>query len=240
MRKLAGTVAQRHSLLADPAFAELAASALAIRLGKGVALYCAGEPRTALYEIVHGTIRNVLPLPGGGRAVTGFHGAGDVLGLGAGRVHAEGAEAVQPSLVYAFPHEPLMRILRHSAAAAGRLLELARAELEARAEQVALLGRKDALGRLALFIRMMQGRDGEGVGVRLVMSRADIARYCGLSSEAVSRAFRVLVERGIVRFRSRRRLDIIDSARLDALIAAGGKRRRGHANAATADQRGRS
>lgn len=235
MRKLPRPIAPRDSLLADPAFAEVAAAASVIRLQKGATLYRAGEPSAALYEIAHGGIRTVLPLPDGGRTVTGFRGAGDVLGLGAAGLHAESAEALAPSVVYALQHEPLMRTLRRSGVAACRILELAYADFEARARQVALLSRKDALGRIALFVRTMQTSDSEGDSVRLVMNRTDIAHYVGLSTEAVSRAFRALLERGIVRFKSRRRLDIIDAAGLDALIAHRVRRPRGKASAAAAD-----
>jgi len=232
--------AARNSLLSDPAFAELAATSSVIRLRKGATLYRAGEPAAALYEIAHGSVRNVLSLPDGGKTVIGFRGAGDIFGLGAAGLHAETAEAVVPTLLHVFQRDSLMRILRQSAAAACRLLQLACAELNARAQQVALLSRNDALGRLALFIRMMQDGGSRGDAVRLVMSRTDIARYIGLSTEAVSRGFRALVERKIVLFRSRRRLDVIDPASLDDLIANRGKRSRAGRSAGSPHQRGRS
>ncbi len=231
MRKLARPAPAHDGLLNDPAFADLVATASVVRLRKGATLYRAGEPAAALYEIANGGVRTVLPLPDGGKTVLGFRGAGAVLGLAAAERHTDTAEAIAPTLVYGFGREQVAQLVRHSAAAACRLLQLACAELAARAEQVALLSRGDALGRLALFIRMMQNRN-RGEAVRLPMSRGDIARYVGLSAEAVSRGFRALAERGIVRFHSRRRLELIDARELDALIAHRPKRAANRASVA--------
>lgn len=224
MRKLARLAPRHDGILDDPAFANLAATASLVRLRKGATLYRAGEPAAALYEIANGGVRTVLSLPDGGTTVTGFRGAGEVFGLAAAGHHTDTAEAIAPTLVYGFERESLAQLVRASPAAACRLLELACAELAARAEQVALLSRSDALGRLALFIRMMQNGDARGEAVRLAMSRGDIARYVGLSAEAVSRGFRTLAERGIVRFHTRRRLELLDRRQLDALIANRTKR----------------
>lgn len=236
MRKLARLVtvdtgaANDGILLSDSRFAELAVGATSVRLRKGEALYRAGEPAALLYQITYGGIRTLMPLPQGGRAVTAFHAAGDVIGLISADRYTETAEATAPTLVRAVPHESLDLLLRTSPAAASRLIALAAAELAAKAQQVALLSRGDALGRIALFVRAMaeetRAAGQPGKEVRLWMSRTDIARYVGLSTEAVSRGFRALSERGIILFRSRRRLDLLDPEQLDEIIANGGRKKR--------------
>ena len=225
MAKLAPSAPAPGSLLADPVFADLARTTLPVHVAKGATLYRAGEPAAALYEIAKGGVRTVLARPDGGKTMLGFLGAGGVFGLAAAARHTDTAEAIAPTLVYGFARERLAELARGSTAAACRLWELACAELKARAEQVVLLSRSDALGRLALFVRMME-RGADGDTVRLAMMRGDIARYLGLSAEAVSRGFRALVERGIVRFHGARRLEVIDRRKLDALIASRPRRAR--------------
>jgi predicted transcriptional regulator len=50
------------------------------------------------------------------------------------------------------------------------------------------------------------------------MSRSDIGEYVGISLEAVSRAFRSLTARGIIKTRDRRHLRIVDRSAFEALV----------------------
>ena len=91
-------------------------------------------------------------------------------------------------------------------------------------EAVQLINRRDAVGRLAMFITLMRQhvpRETEGdLDVPLPMSRSDIANYLGLSLESVSRAAAELQRRGIVKFEGRNLARIVDPARLERLSAA--------------------
>jgi CRP/FNR family transcriptional regulator, cyclic AMP receptor protein len=233
MRKLTRLAAAQSALLSDPAFAELAASALLIRLPKGSTIYRAGDPQAALYEVVEGGVRTLLARSGGGEIVSGLRGAGALFGLAAAGRHIDSAETVAPTILRLFEREDLARFLPANAAAAIRLFEIACAELGARAEQLSLVSRSDALGRLALFLRIMAA-DGEERGtVWLAMSRGEIARFIGLSNEAVSRGFRALAERGAIAVRYRRQLDLLDPAKLDEIISTRPRRTKnsnGHAH----------
>jgi DNA-binding transcriptional regulator YhcF (GntR family) len=51
------------------------------------------------------------------------------------------------------------------------------------------------------------------------MNRSDIGEYLGMSLEAVSRAFRVLTTRGIIKSRDRRHLKIADRSTFDEIAA---------------------
>jgi CRP/FNR family transcriptional regulator len=86
-----------------------------------------------------------------------------------------------------------------------------------------ILARHDALGKIALFVQMLerlQTRRGLGAGeIFLPMRRSDIADYVGISLPAVSRSFRTLASRNIVRFSDRRHVRIVDADRFAALAA---------------------
>jgi CRP/FNR family transcriptional regulator len=57
---------------------------------------------------------------------------------------------------------------------------------------------------------------GEVAGeIYLPMSRSDIGNYIGTSLEAVSRSFRALSSRGVIAFRNRRHVKIIDRTELN-------------------------
>ena len=55
--------------------------------------------------------------------------------------------------------------------------------------------------------------------IYLPMKRSDIGEYLGMSLEAVSRAFRGLTARGIVKIRDRQHLTIVDRSTFDKIAA---------------------
>jgi CRP/FNR family transcriptional regulator len=72
-----------------------------------------------------------------------------------------------------------------------------------------------------MFLRMLQRRNGhDSSRIELAMSRLDIARYLGLSSETVSRATARLSREGIVAFPSPHVAQILNRSRLDRLALA--------------------
>ena len=85
------------------------------------------------------------------------------------------------------------------------------------------MGRRDAAGRLAMFIALME-KHREGTArsceVPVPMTRSDIAHFLGLSLESVSRATAELERRGLVKFENRHLARITDATRLAKLVAA--------------------
>jgi len=90
-------------------------------------------------------------------------------------------------------------------------------ELREAQRQTIAIGRKDALGKLAMFIRQLQREPERSVDIELPMTRSDIASYLGLSLESVSRATRSLEQRGVVCFPHRHMVRIIDQAQFDRI-----------------------
>jgi CRP/FNR family nitrogen fixation transcriptional regulator len=86
-------------------------------------------------------------------------------------------------------------------------------------EHLLLLGRKNALERLAAFLLDMTGRSGSKGVLDLAMPRHDIADYLGLTLETVSRMFAELKELGTIKLESARRVHLLDTAKLKAMSA---------------------
>ena len=82
-----------------------------------------------------------------------------------------------------------------------------------------MLGRKNALERLAAFLLEMGPRTGSKHVLNLAMPRHDIADYLGLTIETVSRMFAELKDMGTIKLESSRRVHILDMAKLRAMSA---------------------
>jgi CRP/FNR family transcriptional regulator len=72
---------------------------------------------------------------------------------------------------------------------------------------------------LQLLENLQAGRGERTAEIYLPMNRSDIGEYLGMSLEAVSRAFRVLTTRGIIKSRDRRHLKIADRSTFDKIAA---------------------
>ena len=82
-----------------------------------------------------------------------------------------------------------------------------------------MLGRKNALERVAAFLVDMAKRAKGSSVVELAMTRQDIADYLGLTLETVSRMLAELKERGAIKLDGARRVHLLDGERLAALSA---------------------
>jgi CRP/FNR family transcriptional regulator len=86
-----------------------------------------------------------------------------------------------------------------------------------------VLSRHHALTKIGLFLEMLenyQAARGEGAGeIYLPMTRSDIADYIGISPEAVSRSFRVRSVQGVIAFRNRHHVKIVNRARFNDIAS---------------------
>jgi CRP/FNR family transcriptional regulator len=88
--------------------------------------------------------------------------------------------------------------------------------------QKIVVTRRDAIGRVAMFLSMLERRPG-GAGlaapIGMPMSRSDVASYLGLSLEAVSRATAGLTRDRLITFLDRHTARVVDRGRFDQLVA---------------------
>lgn len=192
---------------------------IAMSFGRNMEIYAEGEPAGHVYKVVSGVVRISKLLPDGRRQISAFHAPGDMFGFEADDLHHASAEAVVPVKVIAYRWKSVLAAGTRSASLVRDLLDLTMVGLRHTQEHLLLLGRKNALERVAAFLLDMAKRAKSGSVVELAMPRHDIADYLGLTLETVSRMFAELKERGAIRLEGARRVHLLDRDQLVAMSA---------------------
>lgn len=177
----------------------------------GAEIYAQGEKAGALYQVEFGAVRIYRLLADGRRQISAFHLAGETFGFEADATHHFFAEAINATGVRAYRTPSGMDMSR-------QLLPLALKGLTRAQEHLLVLGRQNAIERVAAFLVEMSERQGGLKQVELPMSRNDIGDYLGLTIETVSRVFTRLKEKGVIRLLSLRSIEIL---KRDTLLAMG-------------------
>ncbi|GLQ76736.1 transcriptional regulator [Mesorhizobium huakuii] len=168
----------------------------------GSEIYAQGEKAGAFYQVEFGAVRIYRLLADGRRQISAFHLAGETFGFEAGATHHFFAEAINATGV---------RVFRLNAGAdmSHQLLPLALKGLTRAQEHLLVLGRQNAIERVAAFLVDMVERQGGLRQVELPMSRMDIGDYLGLTIETVSRVFTRLKDKGVIRLLNLRSVEIL-------------------------------
>ncbi|MGI8852213.1 MAG: helix-turn-helix domain-containing protein [Methyloceanibacter sp.] len=176
------------------------------------------RPRAMYIKVVSGVVRVSQLLPDGRRQISAFHLPGDMFGFEIDDLHHATAEAIVPTKIVAFKWQS-MAGAGASTSQVRELLNRTMMGLRHTQDHLLLLGRKNALERLAAFLLEMAGRLGGKTVFDLAMPRHDIADYLGLTLETVSRMFAELKEVGTIRLESSRRVHLLDTGKLKAMAA---------------------
>ena len=192
---------------------------LAMSFARNAEIYAEGETSGYVYKVISGVVRVSKLLPDGRRQISAFHMPGEMFGFEADEVHHASAEAVVPTKVVAYRWEGVLGAEKQPASFVRELLNLTVLGLRHTQDHLLLLGRKNALERLAEFLLEMSARMGGSSVLDLAMPRHDIADYLGLTLETVSRMFAELKEMGAIRLESARRVHLLDKAALKAMGA---------------------
>jgi CRP/FNR family nitrogen fixation transcriptional regulator len=169
----------------------------------GTEIYAQGEKSDSLYRIEFGAIRIYRLLADGRRQISAFHLAGEIFGFEADRTHHFFAEAMCATGVRA------LRTAFRQNEFASELLPVALQDLVRAQEHLLVLGRQNAVERVAAFLVDMSERQGGLRTIELPMSRTDIADYLGLTIETISRVFSKLRQKGVLRLPSLRGVEIV-------------------------------
>jgi len=170
-----------------------------------VIIFLEGEETDSVYQLVDGTIMLYKLMPDGRRQIVELLHAGDVFGFSPAAVHECSAESLVASTCIVFKRADLAR----SPALMQSMSEHIQTQLCALHDHAILLGRKTAIERIATFLmRCVPGRGGyrclaaapssERAGIRLNMTRHEIADFLGLTIETVSRCLSKLKRRGAI------------------------------------------
>lgn len=186
---------------------------------RGELIYRTGEPLRAVYAIRSGTVKSYVLTNDGRMQITGFHIAGEVLGLGAmaGNQHMNEARALETTMVCEVPVEVLEAYSEEITSIRQQMLKIMSQEIFDNQELMLLLGKKNADERVATFLlslsRRFQRRSYSPLQFNLSMSRSDIGNYLGMAEETVCRVFTRFQDDGLL-LTERRQVQLVDIERL--------------------------
>jgi CRP/FNR family transcriptional regulator len=191
-------------------------------LERGEWLYREGDAHAALFVIRAGSLKTYATLPEGDVQILGFHIAGELIGLDglAGNGNQCTAEALEHSSVCEVPLDALSDVAARVPGLQRQLFRIMGREFDREQKHPVMMGRKQAMSRLAIFLRSLserlQGIDHDPRVLNLTMSRQELANYLGLVIETVSRLFSRMQALGVLKV-ERRTVHILDMAGLSAL-----------------------
>ena len=165
------------------------------KVAMGETIYHEGEKFQFVYAVRAGTFKSSLTLADGREQVSGFHLAGELMGLDglATGKHASTGIALEDTEVCAIPYAHLNDLATQSPSLQMVMARLMSREIVREHSLMMLLGSMNAEERLAAFLLNMSTRlKARGYSARefhLRMSRAEIGSYLGMKLETVSRTF---------------------------------------------------
>ena len=161
-------------------------------------IYGEDEPAEYVYQIIRGAVRTYKLLSDGRRQIGAFHLPGDVFGLESGTAHRLAAEAIINTTVRLVKRSSLEQAAEVDVRIARKLWSITAGELRHAEDHMLLLGRKNAMERVANFLLEMDRRLAVAGMMALPMCRRDIGDYLGLTLETISRSFSQLQDQGVL------------------------------------------
>ena len=173
---------------------------------KGEEIFGEDEPAEYIYEVVSGAVRSCKLLSDGRRQIAAFHLPGDMFGLESATTHRLAAEAIIKTTVRLVKRNSLEKAASLDVHVANTLWAMTAGELEHAEDHMLLLGRKNAMERVATFLLEMDRRLAVAGMMALPMCRRDIGDYLGLTLETVSRTLSELHAKGVLGFSGARQI----------------------------------
>jgi len=180
-----------------------------------------GASAHAVFIVETGAAKMFRDLPSGKRRVTAFLFPDDVCGLAQHGQYVDTVQTITPVTLYRIPVATLADIFRRDPELAVHFLCKVTHELRGSLQHTVTVARRDAVGRVTMFLRMLEQNDiRAGSRIWTPMSRSDVASYLGLSLEAVSRALGSLHRSRIIALEGRHEIQIVDRLRFERMAAA--------------------
>lgn len=192
------------------AVGQLAGSQTPLLFASGEEIYAQGDKASRLYRVEFGAVRIYRLLADGRRQISSFHLPGEVFGFESDGVHHFFADAIGATGVRVLPRV-------NGGDMVSETMDLVLRCLVRAQEHLLVVGRQNALERVAAFLLDMAERQGGLEQFDLPMSRSDIGDYLGLTIETVSRLISKLRADGVIRLVSLRTVRILKPAVLKAL-----------------------
>jgi CRP/FNR family transcriptional regulator, nitrogen fixation regulation protein len=177
-------------------------------------IYGEDEPAEYVYQVIRGAVRTYKLLSDGRRQIGAFHLLGDVFGLESGAANRLAAEAIVDTTVRLVKRLSLEQAAGTDVKVAQKLWTMTASDLRHAEDRMLLLGRKNALERVANFLLEMDRRLAVAGMMALPMCRRDIGDYLGLTLETISRALSQLHGEGVLGFSGARQIVLRNRQRL--------------------------
>jgi len=210
-----------HQLLSDEERARLAVISSIARFKKGTEIYQEGAPADAVFNIISGVVKAHTHGPGRNELVGAFLFREDLFGLAQEGRYVSSMKAVTTVTAYRIPVASLRNQFSRDADLEFHVIAKLCNELRQAQRHAFVLASKRTLSKLTLFLQMLEhlqaAREEPTNEIYLPMDRSDISEYVGTSLSAISRAFRTLTGRGILKIRNRRHVKIVERSDFEAL-----------------------
>jgi CRP/FNR family transcriptional regulator len=196
------------------------------RLKRGESVFKAGGEFSAVYAIRSGFFKSSVVDGEGREQVTGFHMAGELLGLdglGGGSYHGT-AVALEDSEVCVLPYALVEQLAREIPSLQRHLHSVLAREIVRDHGVMMLLGSMRAEERLATFLlnlsKRFLRRGYSASEFHLRMTREELGSYLGLKLETVSRLFSAFQKEGWIDVQQKH-VRIVDVAGLQSVLNSG-------------------
>jgi CRP/FNR family transcriptional regulator len=194
------------------------------KIPRGEALFRSGDDFVSLYAVRLGFLKSVVLTPEGREQVTGFHMAGELVGMdgiGGGR-HACSTIALEDSEVCAIPYTRIEEVSAQVPALRNHFHRVMSREIVREHGVMLLLGSMSAEERLAAFLLNLSQRfEARGYSRSefvLRMTRAEIGSFVGLKLETVSRLLSRFAADGLLEV-NQKNVHIVDPAGLRKIVS---------------------
>ncbi len=190
---------------------------------RGASLFHTGEKFTSLYAIRSGFFKTSVTTEDGRDQVTGFHMAGEIMGLDGivNDVHTCDAIALEDAEACVMPFDRIEEISREVNSLQHHVHKIMSREIVRDHGVMLLLGSMRAEERLSAFllnlVQRLQARGFSKSELILRMTREEIGSYLGMKLETVSRTFSKFAEDGMIEVKQRN-IHILDAEALKRII----------------------
>jgi len=196
------------------------------RVRRGEALFRAGDRFESLYAVRLGFLKSTHLSTEGHEQVTGFHMAGEIVGLDgiSADSHTCDTTALEDTEVCVIPYDRLEEFAASMPALQNHLRKVMSREIVREHGVMLLLGSMRAEERLAAFLlnlsQRFEARGYSRTEFVLRMTRAEIGSFLGLKLETVSRALSHFAQENLIEV-DQKHVRILDAERLRGLLGNG-------------------
>lgn len=171
---------------------------------RGEVLYRIGQSFEHIFAIRSGSVKTYIFTDDGRVQITGFHIAGELIGLNDidSKIYSCEARALETTSVCEVSIEKFQELVERIPAIQYQMLKIMSGEIRQNQELMLLLGKKSAEERLATYLlglsRRFEKRNYSPIQFNLSMSRSDIGNYLGLAEETVCRVLARFQDEGLI------------------------------------------